>query len=68
MITSASAGTHRTTIGDVIVAVIDAVMTTVKDETIAAEIAGRVLVNILDKVSPRATQEIVSALDDNELN
>ena len=68
MITSVSAGMHRTTIGDVIVAVMDAAMTTVKDEAIAAEIAGHVLVNILDKFSPRATQEIVSALGDNELD
>jgi len=59
---------NQTTIGDLIVTVMDAAMATVDDEEIAAEIASHVVVSILEKASPGIAQEILLALGDHELH
>ena len=59
---------NQATIGDLIVAVMDAAMETVKDEAVAAEIASRALVKILETVSPGVRRDIVVALGDHELH
>lgn len=68
MISGAGFVMHQATIGDLIVAVMDAAMETVKDEAIASEIASRALVKILATVSPGVARDIVVALGDHELH
>ncbi len=52
---------QKTTVGDVIVAVMDTAMATVHDEGIAAEITSRVVANILAKASPGRAKQMVLA-------
>lgn len=63
MIGTTSFEVNQTTIGDLIVAVMDAAMAAGQDEEIAAEIASRVVVNLLEKASPQAAQHLIAAFD-----
>jgi len=68
MISGAGFGRNQITIGDLIVAVMDAALATVQDEDMASEIASRVLVNVLETVSPNAAQEILAVFGEKEVN
>ena len=59
---------NQMTIGDVIVAVMDAAMASVHDEELSAEIASRVVVNILEKASPGGAKAILAAFGDQQLH
>jgi hypothetical protein len=51
---------NQLTIGDLIVAVMDAALEVTRDESMAYEIASHVLMNILDLVSPGIAQDILA--------
>lgn len=52
---------NQLTIGDLIVAVMDAALEVTRDESMAYEIASHVLMNILDLVSPGTARDILAA-------
>ncbi len=60
--------THQVTVRDLIVVVMDAALAATRDETVASEITSRVLVDILQKVSPGTAQEFVDAFNDRVLH
>lgn len=51
---------NQLTIGDLIVAVMDAALEVTRDESMAYEIASHVLMNILDLVSPGTARDILA--------
>jgi hypothetical protein len=52
---------NQLTIGDLIVAVMDAALEVARDESMAYEIASHVLMNILDLVSPGIARDMLAA-------
>lgn len=52
---------NQLTIGDLIVAVMDAALEVTRDEGMAYEIASHLLVNILDLVSPEVARDLLAA-------
>ena len=52
---------NQLTIGDLIVAVVDAALDVTRDESMAYEIASHVLMNILDLVSPVIARDMLAA-------
>ena len=52
---------HQLTIGDLIVAVMDAALEVTRDESMAYEIASHVLMDILDVVSPGIARDMLAA-------
>ena len=63
MIGATGFAVSQTTIGDLIVAVMDAAMAAGQDEEIAAEIASRVVVSILEKAAPEEARHLIAAFD-----
>ncbi len=52
---------NQLTIGDLIVAVMDAALEVTRDESMAYEIASHVLMDILDAVSPAIARDMLAA-------
>lgn len=59
---------HQLTIGDLIVAVMDAALEVTRDESMAYEIASHVLMNILDLVSPGTARDMLAAYGSSTLH
>ena len=52
---------NQLTIGDLMVAVVDAALEVTRDESMAYEIASHVLMSILDLVSPGIARDVLAA-------
>ncbi|MBI2228669.1 MAG: hypothetical protein HYU46_06150 [Deltaproteobacteria bacterium] len=59
---------HQLTIGDLIVAVMDAALEVTRDESMAYEIASHVLMDILDVVSPAIARDMLAAYGSSTLH
>jgi len=59
---------NQLTIGDLIVAVMDAALEVTRDESMAYEIASHVLIDILDVVSPGIARDMVAAYGGSTLH
>ena len=59
---------HQLTIGDLIVAVMDAALEVTRDESMAYEIASHVLMDILDVVSPAIARDMLAAYGGSTLH
>ncbi|MBI2179936.1 MAG: hypothetical protein HYU31_03855 [Deltaproteobacteria bacterium] len=59
---------HQLTIGDLIVAVMDAALEVTRDESMAYEIASHVLMDILDLVSPGIARDMLAAYGSSTLH
>ena len=59
---------HQLTIGDLIVAVMDAALEVTRDESMAYEIASHVLMDILDVVSPGIARDMLAAYGGSTLH
>ena len=68
MTRGASFAVNQKTLGEMIVAVMDAAMATLHDEEIAAEIASHVVGSIIEKASPGVARDILFALGAHELH
>ncbi len=59
---------HQLTIGDLIVAVMDAALEVTRDESMAYEIASHVLMDILDVVTPGIARDMLAAYGGSTLH
>jgi hypothetical protein len=59
---------NQLTIGDLIVAVMDAALEVTRDESMAYEIASHVLMDILDVVSPGIARDMLAAYGGSTLH
>jgi hypothetical protein len=59
---------NQLTIGDLIVALMDAALEVTRDESMTYEIANHILVNVLDLVSPSVARDMLAAYGGPTLN
>jgi len=59
---------NQIVVSDLVEAVMDAALEATQDETLALEITSRMLVNILEKVSPGTALELIDTFKDRVLH